>query len=57
MTNLISIAEAQERLSLSRSTITRMLDRGEIRRLNFGRAVRIPAEDIDALVQRARASE
>jgi excisionase family DNA binding protein len=51
MTNLISIAEAQSRLSLSRSTINRMLDRGDIRRLHFGRAVRIPAEDIEALLQ------
>ena len=57
MTNLISIYEAGERLRLSRSTINRMLDRGDMRRVRFGRTVRIPADDVDQLVERNRSTK
>ena len=57
MTHLISISEAGGRLRLSRSTINRMLDRGDMRRVRFGRTVRIPVEDVDHLVERHRSTE
>lgn len=56
MTNLITISEAGDRLHLSRSTINRMLDAGAMRRIRFGRAVRIPSEDVEAFVQRLQSA-
>ena len=52
MPALISISDVQHRLNVSRSTVYRLMDRGEIRRMNIGRSVRIPSEDVDAFVQR-----
>lgn len=57
MTTLISIAEVQQLLNVSRATVNRLLDRGELRRVHIGRAVRILSEDVEAFVQRIRAAE
>jgi excisionase family DNA binding protein len=56
MNTLISIAEVQSLLNVSRATVNRLFERGELRRVHIGRAVRIPAEDVEALVQRGRGS-
>jgi excisionase family DNA binding protein len=54
MNTLISISEVQRVLNVSRATVNRLLDRGELRRVHIGRAVRIPSEDVQAFVQRLR---
>jgi excisionase family DNA binding protein len=54
MNTLISISEVQRLLNVSRATVNRLLDRGELRRVHIGRAVRIPSEDVQAFVQRLR---
>lgn len=45
-----SIAEFQELLSVSRSTVVRMNARGVIRFVHVGTAVRIPRQDVDRVV-------
>ena len=54
MTTLISISEVQRLLNVSRATVNRLLDRGELRRIHIGRAVRIPSEDVESLMHRLR---
>lgn len=56
MTSLISISEFQQILNVSRSTIYRLIERGEVRRVHVGRSVRIPAEDVAAFLERVRGS-
>lgn len=56
MNSLISIAEFQHVLHVSRSTIYRLIQRGEVRRVHVGRSVRIPAEDVAAFLERIRES-
>ena len=57
MNTLISIFEFQQMLNISRSTVYRLIERGEIGCVRIGRAVRIPSEDVDAFIQRLRAAE
>jgi excisionase family DNA binding protein len=52
MYTLISISEVQRLLNVSRATVNRLFDRGELRRVHIGRAVRIPSEDVEAFMQR-----
>ena len=47
MSALISISEFQEMCRISRSTVYRLIERGEIERVNIGRAVRLRREDVD----------
>ena len=47
MAALITIAEFQSKYSVSRSTVYRLADRGEIQFVHVGRAVRIRREDAD----------
>ena len=56
MNTLISISEVQQLLNVSRATVNRLFDRGELRRVHIGRAVRIPSEDVDAFMLRLRAA-
>jgi len=56
MNILISISEVQRLLNVSRATVNRLLDRGEMRRAHIGRSVRIPMEDVEAYVQRIRSA-
>jgi excisionase family DNA binding protein len=57
MNTMISISEVQSLLNVSRATVNRLLDRGELGRVHIGRAVRISSEDVAAFVQRLRAAE
>ena len=57
MNTLISISEVQSLLNVSRATVNRLIDRGELSRVHIGRAVRISSEDVIAFVQRLRAAE
>ena len=56
MNILISISKVQRLLNVSRATVNRLLDRGEMRRVHIGRSVRIPMEDVEAYVQRIRSA-
>jgi excisionase family DNA binding protein len=47
--------EAARRLSVSRSTIRRLLARGELTRVRLGRSVRILAASVEALAARGGA--
>jgi excisionase family DNA binding protein len=57
MSALISIAEFQEMVSVSRSTVLRLIERGEIRCVHIGRAVRIPSEDVASFIARLQAAK
>lgn len=52
MSALITISEFQKIFRVSRSTVCRLIKRGEIGCVHVGRAVRIPSEDVDAFMQR-----
>lgn len=56
MTALVSISEVQRQLNVSRSTVNRLIERGEIGSVHIGRAVRIPSEDVDAFVRRLQSA-
>lgn len=56
MNALVSISEVQRLLDVSRATVNRLLDRGELRRIRIGRAVRIPSEDVDAFLRRLQSA-
>lgn len=49
---LLTVESAAHRLSISRTTMFRLLKVGEIASIRIGYARRIPAEEIDAYVQR-----
>lgn len=57
MPTLISISEFQQMLGISRSTVYRLMEQGEVGRVRIGRAVRIPRDDVDTYLQRLRAAE
>jgi excisionase family DNA binding protein len=48
MKALITISEFQETYGVSRSTVYRLVERGEFAFVHIGRAVRIRREDADA---------
>jgi excisionase family DNA binding protein len=52
---LISISEFQQLVNVSRSTVYRLIEKGEIGCVHIGRSVRIPVEDVSAFLKRVRA--
>ena len=53
---LVDTPTAMRMLSLGRSSILNLADRGELTRLRFGRAVRYPVADVEAAIERRRAA-
>jgi excisionase family DNA binding protein len=51
---LLTRAEAAERLGLSTKSVDRLLQRGELRAIRLGAAVRIDPRDLDDLIRNAR---
>jgi len=54
---LLTIPEACRRLSISRATFYRLIDRGQLRTVPVspsGRSRRIPSSDIEAYIERLR---
>ncbi len=49
---LVTVAEAQEILSLSRTRIYALIQSGELKSVAFGRRRMIPTKELDALVGR-----
>jgi excisionase family DNA binding protein len=52
---LLKIPEAADRLRLSRATIYELLAAGEIKAVHIGRAVRIPAAELERYVRQLQA--
>ena len=50
---LLTIPQTQEQLNLSRQSVYRLFWSGELRRVKIGRAVRVRAEDVLDLIERA----
>lgn len=48
MPRLMTIAEVQRQLAVSRATVYRLRDQGTIRLVNIGRAARVPSEDVES---------
>jgi excisionase family DNA binding protein len=48
MKALISIAECEEMLGISRSTVYRLVERGQLTFVHIGRAVRIRRDEVEA---------
>jgi putative molybdopterin biosynthesis protein len=51
-TPLLRPADAAERLAVSRKTVYRLIDRGELRAIHVGRVVRIDPDDLDRYLNR-----
>ena len=51
---MLTTKEAAQALRLSERSIFRLIDDGELRRHQFGRAVRISPDDLDAYIARCR---
>ena len=51
MQKLLTILETCEATSLSRTTIYRLLKRGELPALKIGASWRIPADELERLIQ------
>jgi excisionase family DNA binding protein len=50
---LLTRQEVADHLGVSTRTITRLLERGELRCVRIGRSTRFRAVDVDALIERA----
>lgn len=53
----LTVGETARRLSLSLSTVWRLLQRGELRRVRIGRSVRVDAQSIAAFVAQGGTNE
>jgi excisionase family DNA binding protein len=47
--DFLTVREVGEHLRISRTTVERLIERGHLKRVKVGRAVRIPAESVEAL--------
>lgn len=56
MSHFVPISEVQRLLSVSRATVNRLMERGELGRINIGRSVRIPTADVEAFLLRHRSA-
>jgi excisionase family DNA binding protein len=54
--DLLTVPEAAHRLRLSRVTIWRLLNRGELTRVRIGRSVRVTTESVVRIAKRGGAS-
>lgn len=54
-TQLLTINRAAEKLSVSRSSLYKLVARGDLRIIKIGKAARIADADIDAFIARMRA--
>ena len=54
---LLTLSEAQELLSLSRSTVYALVRAGELEAVKVGRALRIPADAVAAFISRLRTEQ
>lgn len=51
---LYTVKQLVELLSLSRTTVKTLIDNGDLEKVQVGRAVRVPAESVDAYIERLR---
>jgi excisionase family DNA binding protein len=52
--HFITVKEAAKALALSQRSIHRLIDQGDLRKHQFGRAVRIAPDDLEAYIARSR---
>jgi excisionase family DNA binding protein len=57
MKMLISIAEFQEITGVSRSTVYRLIERGDISCVHIGRSVRLHRDDVNVWLEKLSAAE
>ena len=55
-TEVLTCAEVAERLRISQKTVYRLVRRGELPALRFGRAIRIPVAGLEHLITGASVS-
>ena len=55
MSTLLTLSQVEAELSLSRSTLLRAIQRGDLRVIRVGRAVRIPATELDRFIRERQA--
>ena len=51
---LLKVAEATAELQIGRTLLYDLINRGEIQVVRLGRAVRIPRDELDKLIERKR---
>jgi len=51
---LLTVADVQERLSVSRDTVGRLIASGDLTPVRIGRAVRIANADVDEFIARCK---
>ena len=51
---LLKVAEAAAELQIGRTLLYDLINRGEIQVVRLGRAVRIPRDELDKLIERKR---
>ncbi|MFG0328577.1 MAG: helix-turn-helix domain-containing protein [Phycisphaerales bacterium] len=54
---LVTYQQAADLLQVSDRTVWTLVDRGEIRAVRFGRAVRIDVRDLDDFIRRSKQGE
>jgi excisionase family DNA binding protein len=54
MTRLLTIQEVKEQLSLSRSSVYRLIDEKELERVYINSAPRVVSDSVEAFIQRLR---
>lgn len=52
MARLLKIGEVQEALSVGRSTVYQLINRGALKAVKLGRSLRVPDVEVDRLIER-----
>jgi excisionase family DNA binding protein len=53
ITDFVTVREVSKQLTISRSKLYQMMDRGELEYAKFGKNRRIPREAVKALIERS----
>lgn len=53
-TNLLTVRDVMNRLKVARSSVYRLVDRGELHPIKMGRSVRFDEQDVEAYIERCK---